>query len=180
MSTLSKGGTGAGAVLVINATPATIAAPVAAPSIPPTALTLAPAATPTGIALLQIKDFTLPEQKLSFDDITNTGSPSDIAGTVTKESIPTVLDPGEFTATGVFLPGDPGLIALQTAFLSGLANQYQVQLQKIAGQVTSGNVYDFNGWVSSMPTPVGIGADKTLTVKINIKLQGIMTIKTGS
>jgi hypothetical protein len=180
MANLSKAGTGAGTLLVISSTAATVSAPAPAPSTPPTALTLAPTTTPTGIAILQMKEFSLPSQKLSFDNITNTSSPSTVAGTVTNEFLPTVLDGGEFGVTGIFLPSDPGLVALQTAFYSGLANQFQIQLPKIAGQTTSGNVYEFNAWVQELPVPVSVAADKALNVKLSLKLQGVMTVATGS
>jgi hypothetical protein len=180
MSTISKAGTGAGALLVISATAATVTTPAPAPSTPPTALTVSPTSSPTGIAILQMKEFSLPSQKLSFDSITNTNSPSSVAGTVTNEYIPTVLDGGEFSVTGIFLPSDPGLSAIQTAFYSGLANQFQIQLQPIAGQATTGNIYEFNAWVQELPAPVSVSPDKALTVKLSLKLQGVMTVKTGS
>lgn len=180
MSTPTKAGAGAGAILVINATAATVATPAPVPTSTITALTVAPTSSPTGIAILQIKEHTLPNQKLAFDEITNTGSPSNVAGTVTKEFTPTVLDPGEYTATGIFLPTDPGLAAIQAAFASGLPNQFQIQLQPIAGQATTGNVYEFNAWVQEMPVPVSIAADKSLTVKFSLKLNTFMFVKIGS
>jgi hypothetical protein len=179
MSTATKSGTGAASFLVISATPATLAAPAATPTQPPVALTLAPATTPTGIAILQLKEFTVPEQAWSFDDITNTGSPAVGVG-VLKESLATTVDPGEFSATGIFLPSDPGIIALQTAFGTGLANSFQLQLKPISGQSTSGNVYAFNAYVSKNPVPSNIDATKAITVKISLKLDSVMTVLTGS
>jgi hypothetical protein len=175
----TKAGTGAGAVLVINATAATLAVPAVAPAQPPTAFTVAPASTPTGIAILQMKDFTMPSQKWSYDDVTNTSSPAVGVG-VLKESLATLVDPGEFSCTGVFLPSDPGLLALQTAFTTGLANAFQVQLQPLGGQSTSGNVYAFNAYVQENPIPSNISAEKAVTIKISLKLDSVITTKAGA
>jgi hypothetical protein len=55
-----------------------------------------------------------------------------------------------------------------------------VQLQPIAGQSTSGNVYEFNAYVSDNPVPSNISAEKAVTVKITLKLDSIMTVLVGS
>jgi hypothetical protein len=177
--TATKAGTGAGAILVISSTAATLASPAPAPAQPPTAFTVAPATSPTGIAILQLKDFTMPSQKWSYDDTTNTNSPSVGVGVI-KESLATLVDPGEFSATGIFLPSDPGLVALQTAFTTGIANAFQVQLQPIAGQSASGNVYAFNAYVQENPMPSNISAEKAVTIKVNLKLNSVITVKTGA
>ena len=134
----------------------------------------------TGSGALLYISSTMPSPKLTFDDITNTSSPSQVTGTVNKEFVPTVLDPGEFSVTGIFLPSDPGLAAVQTAFYSGLANAFQVVLPEIAGQTTRGNVYQFNAYVQSLPQPTNVSAEKALTVKIDLKIVGLVTTATGS
>jgi hypothetical protein len=179
MSASTKGGTGQGALLVISSTPASLSAPASAPAQPPTKFTVAPASSPTGIAILQIKDFTMPDMKWSYDDITNTSSPTIGVG-VLKESLATVVDPGEFSATGVFLPSDPGLNALQTAFNTGIANQFQIQLQPLGGQSANGNVFAFNAYVQSYPIPSGIDVTKAVSVKISLKLDSIITVAAGA
>ena len=176
---LSKAGTGAGALLCVSSTVATLASPASAPGSTPTKFTLAPASTPTGIAILQMKNFTMPAQKYAFDDITNTNSPT-IGVSVMKENVITVLDPGEATFTGVFIPTDPGIVALQTAFATGIAQQFQVQLPLLPGQSTSGNVYEFNAWVAENPQPTDIDASKAITVKVTLKLSSLMTYTVGS
>ena len=176
----TKAGTGAGAIVIISATPATLASPAPYPAAPPVAMTLAPATTPTGIAVFQIKEIAqMPNPKWAFDETTNVGSPAVGIG-VQKESWPTTVDPGEFSATGVFLPSDPGVIALQTAFMSGLAQSFQVQLMPIAGQSTTGNLYAFTGYVQELPAPTNISAEKVITTKISIKLNSMPTILEGS
>ena len=175
----TKAGTGYGALLVISATPATLAAPASYPTQPPVALTVAPATTPTGIAILQLKEFTVPAQKWTYDDITNTSSPAVGVG-VQKESLPTLVDTGEFSATGLWLATDAGLIALQTAFATGLANSFQIQLKPIAGQSTSGNIYAFTAFVSSNPVPMNISVEKAITYKVDLKLDSMMTVLVGS
>ena len=175
----TKSGTGAQALLVVNATACTLASPAATPLSTPVKYTIAPATTPTGIAILQMKSFTMPSQKYSFDDVTNTNSPA-IGVSVVKESIITVLDPGEASFEGVFVPSDPGIVALQSAFATGIAQQFQVQLPPISGQSTVGNVYEFNAWVSENPIPTNISPEKAVLVKITLKLNSLMTVAVGS
>jgi hypothetical protein len=175
----TKAGTGSGALLVISSTVATLASPAPAPTTPPVKYTIAPATTPTGLAILQMKDFTVPSQKLALDEVTNTSSPSSGVYTI-KERIPTILDPGEFSCVGIFLPSDPGLIAVQTAFASGIAQSFQIQLPPIAGQSTTGNIYEFNALITENPIPTTINVDKAITVKITLTLVSLMTVLTGS
>ena len=179
MSALSKSGTGAGALLVVNATAATLAAPASTPIATPLKFTVAPTPTPTGIVVMQMKAFTMPSQKYSFDDVTNTSSPA-IGVSVLKENAITVLDPGEASFEGVMVPSDPGLVALQAAFAAGIPQQFQVQLPPISGQSTVGNVYEFNAWVAENPQPTSISADKAITVKVSLKLSSLMTVAVGS
>ena len=178
-SVATKSGTGAGALLVISSTVATLAAPAAAPITTPVKFTIAPTASPTGIAVLQMKDFTMPSQKYSFDEITNTSSPT-IGQSVLRENVITVLDPGEFSCTGIFLPSDPGLIALQNCFSTGIPQAFQVQLPPISGQATVGNVYAYNAWMAENPTPQTVSAEKAVTIKITLKLSSLMTVAVGS
>ena len=133
----------------------------------------------TGVAILQLKEFSIPEQTWKYDSVTNTGSPVIGVG-VMEENLPTTVDPGIFTATGIFLPSDAGQIAMQTAFATGLANSFQVQLKPIAGQSTTGNTYAFTGFVSKDPVPTNIDASKAATIKVEIKLDSLMTVATGA
>ena len=176
----TKSGTGAGALLVISATTATSASPAPAPT--STRLTVAPTSSPTGIAVMQIKDFTMPQQKWSYDDVTNTGSPLVATGSVgvIHEFLPTLVDPGEFNCTGIFLPSDPGLNAIQGCFNSGIAQGFQVQLQPLGGQTANGNVYSFNAYVQENPIPSSITVDKAITIKINLKLNTAIVIGAGN
>ncbi len=133
----------------------------------------------TGIAILQLKEFSIPEQTWKYDSVTNTGSPTIGVG-VMEESLATTVDPGTFTATGVFLPSDLGTQALQTAFATGIANSFQVSLKPIAGQSVTGNTYAFTGFVSKNPVPTNIDASKAATIKVEIKLDSLMTVATGN
>ena len=121
----------------------------------------------------------MPSQKWSYDDITNTSSPAVGVG-VLKESLATLVDPGEFTCTGVFLPSDPGLAALQSAWASGIAQQFQVQLSPIAGQSTVGNTYEWSAYVTENPLPSNISAEKAVTIKVSLKLDSVITVAVGS
>jgi len=140
---------------------------------------LAPASTPTGLQVIALKDYTFPSQKIKFDSITNTSSP--LQGLVVlEENIPTTLDPGEASFTGIMNPADPGFQAVQAAFVSQLPQSWQIQLPPISGQSVSGNVYEFVGWVSSNPLPMSVDASKAITFKLDIKLCSFVTVLTGS
>ena len=97
-----------------------------------------------------------------------------------EENIPTTLDPGEASFTGIMNPADPGFQAVQAAFVSQLPQSWQIQLPPISGQSVSGNVYEFVGWVSSNPLPMSVDASKAITFKLDIKLCSFVTVLTGS
>lgn len=177
MSQITKAGTGYGATLIISSTAASLASPAPAPDSSPTSWLLT--SPPSGIPVLQLKTFTMPNQKWSFDDITNTSSPTVGAGTV-KENLLTVLDVGEFTAEGVYLPSDSGLEAITTAFATGVPNQFQIVLGLLPGQSSTGNVYEFNAYVQTNPLPQTVSVEKAITWKVDLKLTTFVTVTIGS
>jgi hypothetical protein len=163
----------------MSSTVPTLAVPAPAPTTPPVKYTLAPASTPTGLQIFSLKAFTMPSQKYKWDQTTNTSSP--LQGlSVLEESVLTTLDPGEASFEGVLNPADPGFIAVQAAYVSGLPQSFQVQLPPIAGQATTGNVYEFTAWVSENPLPMSIDAGKAITFKLSLKLNSFVTVLTGS
>ena len=118
----SKGYTGIGAVLSIGSEAA--------------------GGTWTPVVIGQVKNPQLNGQKWSFDDISNLQSPQVGTGAL-KESIPSVVDPGELTLDVIFLPADAGQLALSAAFTAGLLRDFQLQLPKGPSQSTAGNLYAF-------------------------------------
>jgi hypothetical protein len=172
----TKAGTGHGATLLISSTVYTTASPAPAPPSSPTSWLAG--SPPTGIPILQIKNPKFPSQKWSYDDISCLSSPTVGAGTV-KENLLTMLDLGEFTGEGIFLPSDLGLQSTQAAFLTGLPTAFQVLLAPLPGQ-TTGNIYQFNGYVGENPLPTGISVDKAILWSVNIKLTSVVTMTVGS
>jgi hypothetical protein len=132
-----------------------------------------------GIPILQLKSPTFPKQVLSYDDITTTSSPQ-IGAVTVKENLATMMDLGEFTAEGVFLPSDPGLLAIQAAFMLSVPAQFQVWLQQLPGQSTSGNVYCFNAYIGTNPLPSGVTPEKAILWTVSLKLTSIVTVTVGS
>lgn len=175
---LTKTGTGAGSLLVINSTLATLAN-VAVLQTAPVKYTVAPASTPTGVTIIDMQSLTIPEMKWSFDNVTNLNSPAAGVGVI-QENLPTTVDLGELTATGVYIPGDPGLGLMQQAFNSGVAQNFQIQLPPLGNQSNVGNVIAFTGFVSSLPYPSEVSFDKTPKVKVTIKLASLFTNVAGS
>src|SRR5882762_5252731 len=110
--------------------------------------------------ILQMKTFQFSGQTIKFDDITNVNSPVQ-ANAAFEEAIPALVSGGQFTTSGVFLPSDPGQIAMSAAF-NGVLTDFKVQLPKGPGQTTAGNLYAFTGYVMDEPLP-DVSFDKTLT-----------------
>lgn len=132
------------------------------------------------VPILQIKTYNLPEATWGYDDVTNSSSPTVAGGQVVKEYLPTSVDPKEATFSGIFKPSDPGQLAVADAFASGAAVAFTLQLKPIAGQATTGNLYSFTAYVQSMPVPDGLDAEKAAMIKINLKLNTIMTVTPGA
>jgi hypothetical protein len=153
---ITKGGTGAGAVLSIGSG----------------------GAGETFTPILQIKTFQLPEAKWAYDDVTNAGSPS-VGPGVLKENLPATVDCGEGNFGGTWLPSDPGQLAVSTAFSTGVPTDFKLQLKPIAGQLVTGNLYTFSGYVQTNPVP-DIQADKTATIKLSIKLTTLISVTPGA
>jgi hypothetical protein len=134
----------------------------------------------TFVAILQVKTFKLSGQKTTYEDVTNMGSPTLGAATI-KESLPTLIDPGELVFSGIFLPSDPGQLACAAAFGTGVLQDFKLQLpvNTAAGQSTTGNLYAFSGFVQELPIP-DLQYDKVQTLSISIKLNTAVTITTGA
>jgi hypothetical protein len=141
-----------------------------------TVLSLGPATTLTPVG--QIKTVQFNGQKWSFDDITNLNSPA-VGPGVLEEAMPSKLSPGELAMAGIFLPGDAGQQALETAFQSGSLENFTVQLPKGPGQTTSGNLYAFSGYVQEFPAP-DVQFDKVVNFKCTIKLTTVIALTQGS
>ncbi|HEV2324561.1 MAG TPA: hypothetical protein VGS10_11480 [Terracidiphilus sp.] len=150
----SKGFTGRGTVLSMGVSPASTFTPVA-----------------------QVKTWQFAGQKWSYDDLTNGNSPA-VGPGVQKESIPSVVDPGEISIGGVYLASDAGQAMLATAFNSGVLYDFKLQLPPAPGE-TTGELKTFSGYVEDPAYP-DIQFDKTLTFKTTIKLNTMVTTTAGS
>jgi hypothetical protein len=154
--TTSKGGTSAGAVLSIMV-----------------GATLTP--------ILQIKEYDLPEAKWKYDTITNSNSPTiGVGNQVLDENAPTVVDPGEASFSGIWLPSDAGQQAVAASFATGTAVEFTLQLKPIAGQTTTGNLYTWMAFVQALPMPSGLSVDKVAQVKISLKMASLIAVTVGS
>ena len=129
-------------------------------------------------AIVQVKTFQFSGQKWSFDDATNAGSPAVGVG-VLKESIPSTMDAGDMAIAGIFLPSDPGQLALATAFNAGTLTDFKLQVGLGPGQTVVGNLYTFSGYLQELPAP-NIQFDKIIDFKASIKLNTVITVTQGS
>ena len=119
-------------------------------------------------------------QKWQYEDVTNFGSPIFGAGLV-KESLPVLVDPGEASCEGLFLPADPGQLGVAAAFAAGTLASFKLQLavDTVGGQTTAGNLYAFSAFVQENPLPE-VPFDKSMTIKISLKLNTAITVTQGS
>lgn len=133
------------------------------------------------VSVMQIKSVQWTAPKWTFDDITNWNSPEVGAGVI-RESVPTVLEPGEFTGQGIYLPSDTGRTALTDAFANAAITTFQVQLpiDTAGGQANVGDLYSFTGYVEDQPLPDGIMVDKAVTYKLTVKINSVITYTPGS
>jgi hypothetical protein len=131
-----------------------------------------------GSAVGQLKTIQMSNGKWSLDDITNTGSPA-VGSGVIKEIIPTVLDPGECSLSGVWVYNDVGQQALLTAFNAGALVVWVLTLLKGEGQTSTGTPLTFSGYVNDAPFPE-ISFDKALTFKSTITATTEIVVAYGS
>ena len=155
----TKAGTGSGALLSIGT----------------------PGGTETFTSILQIKSISWTQPKLMTEDATCLSSPTLGPATI-KESIPTVIEPGAMSGQAIYLPADPGLVALNAAFASGVIHDFKLQFPAIPAfaQTTTGNLYAFSGYVIEQALPDGVDATKLLTYKVSIQITTAITITLGS
>jgi hypothetical protein len=143
-----------------------------------TVFSIGVAGTPeTFTPVAQLKSATFNGQKINFEDITNLDSAL-VNNTVLKEVMPATADAGTVQAAGIFLPSDPGQLALQAAY-GGLLTDFKIQLPKGPGQTTTGNLYTFSGYVGENPLP-DIQFDKTISFKMNITLATPIALTPGT
>lgn len=140
-----------------------------------------PGSGETFVTIGQIKNISWTQPKLNTEDSTNLGSAT-LGQATLKEYLPTVIEPGQMTGQLIYLPGDAGQIALNTAFLSGVIHDFKLQFPALAqfGQTTTGNLYAFSGYVLEQPLPDGIDPQKILTSKITVQITTAVTVTLGS
>jgi hypothetical protein len=134
--------------------------------------------TVNGSTVGQVKQVQVPVGKWATDDISNAASPAAGSGVI-KEVLPTVLDPGECSISGVFVYNDAGQAALLTAFNTGALVPVVITLPKGEGQTSTGNTYSFSGFVTDAPMP-DTSFDKSITFKTTIKANTVITVTVGS
>ncbi len=132
----------------------------------------------TFVPILQTKTYAFAGQTVTYDDTSSLDSPI-VAGAGLEENIPARYAAGTFKTTGIFLPSDPGYIAVMTAFNGGAQADFKVQLPKGVAQATAGNLYAFGAFISDMPLP-DISFDKAMTISLNLKINTVITITPGS
>ena len=86
---------------------------------------------------------------------------------------------GRGKEVGVFLPADAGQLALAAAFATGALADFKLQLPIGPAQTTTGNLYAFSGYVQDFPSP-DVQFDKTVTFKVTVKLNTVLTVTPGT
>ena len=125
----------------------------------------------------EVSEYTLPQPKYNFDDVTTLSSPIS-GGVVVKQNQVSSIDPGEFSATLVYTAKDAGYLLTQTAFLAGTPYAFQLTLPIGPGQTTAGTA-TFSGIVQEYPTPSG-NPQKVAVVKLSVKCTSLLSFTPGS
>lgn len=135
----------------------------------------------TFVTIGQVKNISWTQPKLQTEDATNLGSAT-LGQATLKEYLPTVIEPGQMTGQLIYLPGDAGQQAVNTAFLSGIVHDFKLQFPALAefGQTTTGNLYAFSGFVLEQPLPDGVDPQKIMTSKITVQIVTAVTVTVGS
>jgi len=124
----------------------------------------------TFTAVVEPESITPPNPKWSYQKVTNLASPA-VGPGVLQEQIPSVLDPGTFSATLIFTAAsEPGRLALKAAFDSGAILDFKLILPGGGTDATSA----FSGYVSEFGYE-GISPDKNLTYKLTAQLTTTVT-----
>lgn len=107
-------------------------------------------------------------QKRNFVDVTNSTSPGAV-----EEFQGTTQSPGNFTFEIVFLPNDPGQLALGAAYDNNTPLKIAHVYKAPAGYST-GPIRSFTAIVEELPSP---GSDVTAATKMNVslKISGLIT-----
>lgn len=98
-----------------------------------------------------------------------------------KETIITLLDPGEISISGNRVPGDAGQTAFNEAYgnRAKISCQIQLPIDAAAGQSQNGDVYSFDAWVTQ-PALVDLQYDKAISFNAKVKITGPVTLTAGS
>jgi len=116
-----------------------------------------------------MKTYSFSGQSIKFDDITNLNSPL-LGTTVTvEESLPATFDPGMLTASGIYIPSDPGQLAITNGFTAVALLSFRVQFPIAGTQTTTGNLYTFSGYIQDDPLP-DADYSKATPIKFTIKI----------
>lgn len=151
---------------------------------PATGTTLAigtPGGGETFVVIGQVKSLSWDQPQLKTEDATNLGSPTLGQATI-QEYLPTSIEPGKISGSVIYLPGDAGQTALNTAFPTTVIHDFKIQFPPLAqfSQTTTGDLYTFSGFVLIQNLPDGLDAEKIMTAKFTIQLTTAVTRVAGS
>lgn len=121
----------------------------------------------TWTKIAQLKTATFSGAKSDYDDVTNFDSPGN-----TRETAPTLLDPGSVQIDGPFSPVDPGQTQLQALYNAQTLAQYKLTLVPMAG-MTASFIRSFSAYVES--SNIDVQFDKSVMLKASLKISGPIT-----
>jgi hypothetical protein len=124
----------------------------------------------TFAALVEPESITPPNPKWNYVKVTNLASPA-VGPGVLEEQIPSVYDPGSFSATIIFTAAnEAGRLALASAF--NLQTLLDFKMVLPGGGVDATSL--FSGFVAEFGYE-GVSADKNLTYKLTVHLTTTVT-----
>jgi hypothetical protein len=129
--------------------------------------------TPTWVTIGEIINAPQSGRVAKTADATNLES-------LAAEFITTLVDSGNFELTVNRVVGDPGQLAVETAFEALATKPFQITLPLAVSQTTTGDVYSFKAVIEEFDNISEIAPDKAIHSKIRLKVSGKITFAAGS
>lgn len=138
--------------------------------------------TVNGSNIANLQTWNMTEPTTTLQDVTNFGSEK-VGGVIVKEQIPSEINPGKFAGTAYYIPTDPGLAALRSAYGNTTLSTFTLTLPMDSNgnvQVSGGDVITWEGYVTSYPTPEASSPEKPIMYKIDCTMINMLSVTTGS
>jgi hypothetical protein len=137
-----------------------------------TVLSISPSTgTAAYVVVGELKTFSQSGRQASVVDVTNFASTA-------KESLAVIVDEGTWEFSGSRVGSDAGQALMETSFYALAKVLVKVQTPPRIGQVTTGDLFSFDGIIQELS--YGISAEKEITITGKLKTTSIITVTLGA